>query len=62
MKYLYDKGVAHRDLKPENILFDKHFQLKISDFGMSTFSEGHDKDGRLYSKVGTEGYSPPEMG
>ena len=33
----------------------------MSDFGLSTFSEGHDGDGILYSKVGTEGYKPPEM-
>lgn len=35
--------------------------MKVSDFGLSTFSEGHDKDGVLYSRVGTEGYKPPEM-
>ncbi len=48
-------------MKPENILFDKDFTLKVSDFGLSTFSEGHDGDGVLYSRVGTEGYKPPEM-
>lgn len=47
------KGVAHRDLKPENILFDKNFILRVSDFGLSTLSEGHDGDGMLYTRLGT---------
>jgi len=58
---LDDQGITHRDLKPENILFDKDFNFKVSDFGLSTFSEGHNKDGKLFSRVGTEGYKSPEM-
>ena len=61
IKFLDDQGITHRDLKPENILFDKDFNFKVSDFGLSTFTEGHNKDGKLYSRVGTEGYKPPEM-
>lgn len=57
--YLNSVGVAHRDLKPENILFDRNFYLKVSDFGLSTLSEGHDGDGILYTRLGTEGYKPP---
>lgn len=61
IKYLADVGVAHRDLKPENILFDEEFNLKVSDFGLSRDSEGDNHDFKLFSKVGTEGYKPPEM-
>lgn len=61
IKFLDNRGITHRDLKPENILFDKDFNFKISDLGLSTFTEGHNKDGKLYSRVGTEGYKPPEM-
>ena len=61
IEYLDSVGVTHRDLKPENILFDKNFYLKVSDFGLSTLSEGHDGDGILYTRLGTEGYKPPEM-
>jgi serine/threonine protein kinase len=61
IKYLADVGVSHRDLKPENILFDKDFKLKVSDFGLSRNAEGDNKDFKLFSKVGTEGYKPPEM-
>ena len=58
---MHEKGVTHRDLKLENILFDSNFELKVSDFGLSTPLEGHEGDGVLRSRVGTEGFRPPEM-
>lgn len=61
IEYLISVGVTHRDLKPENILFDKEFKLKVSDFGLSTLLQGHEGDEMLYTKLGTEGYKPPEM-
>jgi serine/threonine protein kinase len=61
IKYLANVGVSHRDLKPENILFDSSFQLKVSDFGLSRDAQGDNKDFKLTSRVGTEGYKPPEM-
>ncbi len=61
ISYLVGEGVAHRDLKPENILFDKDFNLKVSDFGLSRMANGRNHDFKLTSKVGTEGYKPPEV-
>lgn len=61
IKYLAEVGVSHRDLKPENILFDKDFKLKVSDFGLSRDAKGNFGDFKLTSRVGTEGYKPPEM-
>jgi serine/threonine protein kinase len=61
IRYLADVGVSHRDLKPENILFDSNFQLKVSDFGLSRDAKGNNSDFKLTSRVGTEGYKPPEM-
>ena len=54
-------GVSHRDLKPENVLFDSNFRLKVSDFGLSRDAKGDHGDFKLKSRVGTEGYKPPEM-
>ncbi len=53
IKFLDDQGITHRDLKPENILFDKNFNFKVSDFGLSTFTAGHFGDYKLTSRVGT---------
>lgn len=61
IKYLTEVGVSHRDLKPENILFDEQFNLKVSDFGLSRDAKGNQGDFKLTSRVGTEGYKPPEM-
>jgi serine/threonine protein kinase len=61
IKYLADIGVSHRDLKPENILFNSDFLLKVSDFGLSRDAKGDHGDFKLRTRVGTEGYKPPEM-
>ena len=56
LDYCHKNGVAHRDMKPENILLDDQFNLKISDFGFSTFFSRE-----LTSHVGTKLYMAPEM-
>ena len=61
VKYLDSKGVTHRDIKPENILLDHHFQLKLTDFGLARDSKGDQENFKLSSRVGSEGYQPPEM-
>lgn len=61
IEYLHSKGIAHRDIKPENILFTSNYELKLSDFGLATQSDGSDGEKILTSKLGTEGFKSPEI-
>ena len=56
--YLHKQGIIHRDLKPENILLDTYNNLKLSDFGLSTFDTHNHL---LKTPCGTPTYAPPEM-
>ena len=61
LHYLHQKGFAHRDIKPENILLSQIYILKIADFGFSCDLKGKDNSGVLRTKLGTEGYTAPEI-
>ena len=61
LEYIHSIGVTHRDLKTENLLLDGQFNLKVSDFGLSTVLSGHDHSGYLHDVLGTPGYMPPEL-
>jgi len=58
LDYCHSKGIAHRDIKPENIFLDKHFNVKIGDFGLAMrFS----KDKTATQPVGSLLYAAPEV-
>ncbi|XP_020261747.1 CBL-interacting protein kinase 9-like isoform X3 [Asparagus officinalis] len=59
--YCHSRGVYHRDLKPENLLLDSFGVLKVSDFGLSTFSPQIREDGLLHTTCGTPNYVAPEV-
>lgn len=59
--YCHSRGVYHRDLKPENLLLDSSGVLKVSDFGLSTFSQQVREDGLLHTTCGTPNYVAPEV-
>ncbi|TKY61215.1 CBL-interacting serine/threonine-protein kinase 9 [Spatholobus suberectus] len=57
--YCHSRGVYHRDLKPENLLLDSSSVLKVSDFGLSTYSQKEDE--LLRTACGTPNYVAPEV-
>ncbi|KAK9828933.1 hypothetical protein WJX72_002887 [[Myrmecia] bisecta] len=59
MDFMHKMGVVNRDIKLENTLLDgsRRPLLKICDFGYSK----HAKDSLPKSKVGTPGYTAPEI-
>ena len=53
--------LIHLDLSPQNVMFSREGQLKLIDFGIARFLDGHDPpplEGRI---AGTVGYMSPEQ-
>ncbi|KAE8728112.1 CBL-interacting serine/threonine-protein kinase 12 [Hibiscus syriacus] len=61
VRFCHSRGVYHRDLKPENLLLDENWNLKITDFGLSAFTDQIRPDGLLHTLCGTPAYVAPEI-
>ena len=58
LEHCHSCGVLHRDIKGSNLLLDRDNNLKIADFGLSTFRQ---RKQPLTSRVVTLWYRPPEL-
>lgn len=59
--FCHSRGVYHRDLKPENLLLDEVGNLKVTDFGLTAFTDHLRQDGLLHTTCGTPAYVAPEV-
>ncbi|XP_052200157.1 CBL-interacting serine/threonine-protein kinase 6-like [Diospyros lotus] len=59
--FCHSRGVYHRDLKPENLLLDNDGNLKVTDFGLSAFSDDLLQDVLFHTACGTPAYVAPEV-
>ncbi|PKL35944.1 MAG: serine/threonine protein kinase [Spirochaetae bacterium HGW-Spirochaetae-1] len=61
LKYAHDKDVIHRDIKPANVLISREGVVKLTDFGIATSKEFHDKYLTREMTLGTPAYMSPEQ-
>jgi serine/threonine protein kinase len=62
LQALHEIGILHRDIKLQNILLDgERYDIKIGDFGFSSFIKEENESNFKNEIVGTDEYMPPEV-
>jgi len=61
INFLHSKNLVHRDIAARNLLLSKHFEIRVSDFGMSRIVSTSEKElGKTKTSVGPLKWMPPE--
>lgn len=60
LQHAHDKGIVHRDIKPQNIMLISNGTLKVTDFGIATFSRDETKT-MTGTAIGSVHYISPEQ-
>ncbi len=65
LAYLHQRSIFHRDIKPSNIMLRPDGQLVLIDFGiartLNTTFHAKQKRDRTGTRMGSDGYAPPEQ-
>eukprot|EP00946_MAST-07B_sp_MAST-7B-sp1_P002152 g2152.t1 len=61
LQYLHDNKLIHRDIKAGNILLNSHGDVKIADFGTTTFMQERGRDRQHATFTGTVCWMAPEV-
>ena len=60
LQHAHDKGIVHRDIKPQNIMLIQNGSIKVTDFGIATFSRDETKT-MTNAAIGSVHYISPEQ-
>jgi len=59
IQYLHCNNIVHRDIKPENILISMNGNIKLADFGLSSYFQNNNT--LISGRKGTSYYAAPEI-